>query len=204
MKALAILVCVLACLGTETQAREYHGADQGMLVVSLGMIAQGNKPSFDSYMMNYKVAGTKTDTFLGEPSLSFSPVSYFHAKDFTGRELGRVEILHLKPGNYEIYSSTFHYVQGVQDVQWGSHKDFSIPFTIKPGETTYIGAFLGVTLYDGMGFPANGYLVLSDRHDRDIEIAKKKEPGLFPVTMQVSDPQALQIPGIVAKEGAAP
>jgi len=71
-----------------------------------------------------------------------------------------------------------------------SARPFSIPFTIRPGEATYIGNFarapsLGTSLGPVLG--AAGFFVISDKSERDLAIARQRRPGLPPVTVTVTN-----------------
>jgi len=96
----------------------------------------------------------------------------------------------LPPGDYEIYNFHIFHDAGTVQRSFGSKQDFSIPFTIRRGGGTYIGEFLAVGSQGqnifGMPLPAGGYCVVSNRGDRDIPIAKRKEPALRDVVSAVA------------------
>lgn len=195
MKKLAAVVLLVLVILPAAQAREYRGADAGMLVISMGTIGS---TVMDTYLLNYKLAEEKPNRLTGDPYFWYGPTDIFGGpKDFTGREIGQVQVHRMKPGNYEIYTYLLKNAVGISEKVWAPDKAFSIPFTIKPGETTYIGDFAGVALLGGY-YPVDGYFVLSDQHERDIPIARRKEPGLMPVAISVADPFALGIPEIKA------
>jgi hypothetical protein len=117
--------------------------------------------------------------------------------DYQGREAGRVITRELPPGAYEIHDFGFRGTLIVAGVEWSSASPFSIPFTIKPGEATYLGNIarapsLGTPLERELG--AVGYFVISDQSERDLPLARAKTPTLPPVRMDVPDVTALGHP----------
>ena len=85
----------------------------------------------------------------------------------------------LKPGDYEIYTFGTFGFNGAVGYPSG---EFSLPFSIKPGETTYIGNF------DSRPGAFTISFVVTDRHERDMAIARRKEASLpAAVTMAVPD-----------------
>lgn len=189
MKSLFWVGVLLMLCNAAAEAREYRGSDAGTLVVSLGIL-HGNK---GDYTLMYKAADGSSDS-----EFSYIPTSILEARDDyqnDGGETGQVQLRHLKPGNYLFFS--FKAVDALVEVT--PRSDFSVPFTIKSGETTYVGDFAGVMPFLGSK-PAGVYFVLSDKHDRDLAIARKKEPGLMPVTIAVPDAAALGIRTIRPKE----
>jgi hypothetical protein len=125
----------------------------------------------------------------------------------TGYETGKVQIQHLRPGKYEVYSFEFTGSSIGEWITWHPKKPFSIPFTINPGETTYIGNFarapsLGTQKASELG--AAGFFVVSDKHQRDIEIARRKRPDLTPVTVSVTDVSEFGVPFFLASDPYAP
>jgi hypothetical protein len=189
VRKFATAILILSSMGMAATAREYHGADAGTLVISLG-IMHGNK---GDYRLEYKSADGSTDS-----EISYIPTSILEdADDYQndGDETGQVQIRHLKPGSYAFY--TFSAVDAL--TRFTPREEFAVPFKIEPGATTYVGDFAGVMPFIG-NQPLGAYFVLSDKHDRDLAIARRKEPGLMPVTISVPDAAALHIPQIRARE----
>lgn len=85
--------------------------------------------------------------------------------------------------------------------RWWPVREFSIPFTIRPGRATYIGSYqpvghmyknwLGLELVGGASF------VVTDQSARDIPIAQAKKPGLGPVDIEVFDVRTLNNPLLI-------
>lgn len=118
--------------------------------------------------------------------------------DFTGRESGHVTVEYLEPGNYEVYSYDLFGGWGAMQTVYSPKSDISIPFVIKAGEATYIGDFAGVRIK--MGDKTAGYFVLTDKHDRDLDVARRHEPALPPMTVSVVDASKLGTPIFRAAE----
>lgn len=196
-RLLSSLLLALA-VSTNAHAGDYSGTDKGTVVIGIGAI--GNK--LDGYAVYYRVAGQNSSGLFGDARFRFQPDALFSPKpDFVGKdamhETGEVQIVHLRPGNYEIFKVDLSSSNGFTNA-WLTSKEFSIPFVVRTGETTYIGDYSGVGTPLGYG-RMNGYFVLSDQHDRDIPIAKTKEHDLMPVTVSVPDPAVLGIPVIRSK-----
>jgi hypothetical protein len=195
MKLFSGAVLALACLfSTECIAggidSDYHGADAGVLVFSTSTL---------KIAMNFEFFYERVGQGL-DPRNSYDAgliecdcVGFWHPvmadPDYEGYETGKVQVQHLPPGDYEVYSYFFGGTMG-----YSPRHAFSIPFTIRPGQATYIGNFarspsLGTPMESRLG--ALGYFVISDQHERDITIARKKVPDLPPVTISVTDVSVL-------------
>ena len=187
------MVAVLLLLGAGSGAQAYRGADAGTLVISLG-IMHGNK---GDYRLEFR-KDDGTENF----EISYIPTSILEAADDyknDNDETGQVQIRRLKPGNYSFY--TFSAVDALVELK--PHREFSVPFTIEPGKTTYIGDFAAVMMFDST-VPRAAYFVVSDKHERDLAIARKKEAALMPVTIAVPDPAKLNIVQIRSREIVLP
>src|SRR6478735_2436958 len=91
------LVLASACGGAAAEKE----AD-GTLVAGIGVI----KPQdlHGTFWLTYKPRGEKTSWLLPDATIGFSTALLVGDKaDFEGREIGRVFVKHLKPGDYEIF-----------------------------------------------------------------------------------------------------
>ena len=191
LPTLSLALCVALCASARA---DYRGADRGYLVFSVSSL--GLKWGFG---LKYRKLGEAEDA--GE--LSHDPDSFFSPKeDFSGRETGHVEVQSLRPGDYEIYRFDTGYHTGVSDALVKNAEEFSIPFSIRPGGATYIGNFGGVKLIqDNMMHDIDKiYFVMSDRHERDLEIAKQRQPELPQATVSIMDVEKLGNPFFQTKE----
>ncbi len=164
---------------------------EGALIYSVGSV---------DIAMNFEFGFQRTATSSGEEvndnrgAMICRCVGFFSPRpsnlDYYGREAGRVFVRSLPPGRYEIYDFGFSGTIIVAGVEWSSATPFSIPFTINPGEATYIGNFarapsLGTRLEPQLG--AVGYFVISDQSERDLAIARARDVALPPVRVDVTD-----------------
>jgi len=188
---------------------DYRGPDAGALVFSTSTLQISMNFTF---LYKKKGDDRDADSVFGAGSIVCDCVGFWHPTmsdpDYnTGYETGKVQIQHLPPGDYEVYTFTFSGFMATTAWQWFPKNGFSIPFTIKPGEATYIGNFarhpsLGTPLASQLG--ATGYFVVSDQSARDIEIAKKHDPNLPPVTVSVTDVTSLNLPNLLARDMYGP
>lgn len=201
MNRLIILFCLLltGCAGANSVNSDYHGEDAGVLVVS-----EGTTASPLTFMLHYRIAGEAPAGVYGEGDgiISYTGGGLFaDTPDFSDPEKGRVTIQHLKPGTYEIYD--YEIYNG--NVRFSPTKYFSIQFKIRPNQTTYIGHFQGTirtqdTHFLGLQIALQRYFVVTDTQDRDVKIARKKEPNLPPVVNSVPDVSKIGLPEFRATE----
>jgi len=210
------IALTLACLlvwpasASERINTNYRGPDAGTLIFSTSTLRISMNFSFF-----YKKKGDArdADSLDGAGDIVCRCVGLWHPimsdPDYnTGYESGKVQIQHLPPGDYEIYTLNFGgSLPGLATVEWFPKKGFSIPFTIKAGEATYIGNFarhpsLGTPLASQLG--ATGYFIVSDKSTRDIGIAKTRDPNLPPVTMSVTDVAPLRLPFLLPNDDYGP
>lgn len=117
----------------------------------------------------------------------YDPVSQ-RDEDTTVAGLIRVVIRRLEPGDYEIYS---YKLSGQPSL-----KTFSIRFTIKPGQATYVGALVSVRR-EARDASAE-WLGVVNMAGRDINAAKMAKPDLPPVTISVTDVSKLDVPALTS------
>jgi hypothetical protein len=125
-----------------------------------------------------------------------SPFFGTHRDFDDASENGAVKILTLPAGNWTIYDvmvATF-------PTAITSLKTFAIPFTVKAGETVYIGDYRahGMAWQDPDGIGGLAFDV-SDQSARDIPIAKRKDKEIGDVTVAIPDIAAANVPYFRAK-----
>lgn len=155
---------------------------------------------FAGYSFLYKKKADAPSLFRHD----FNRFSYFEEGLNTKRDFeddlqtGVVRYKRFAPGEYDIF--WFHVPRGAPfaNIYFQPTKPFSIPFTIRPYETTYIGNFDAHEIPGGrtLGFPAASgvYFVLSDQGSRDISIAQKQSAIIGAVRKDVPDPALLGTP----------
>lgn len=170
---------------------EYHGHDAGWLVLSISSNKDANA---DPITLFYDQTGSGSD----HGSLQFSRPDWtdlsFGSADFHGGdEVGDVVVRSLHPGTYQLDS----FLTRMGGKNFGD--TFSIPFTIFPGQTTYLGNFRFVSAKE-KGFVGylrarDFYFVVRNFARRDIGIADHKEhPPRGRVTVALPDLMAVNSP----------
>jgi hypothetical protein len=202
--ALALIAAVLPLESSRAADPQYPGEDAGVLIYSVGTLHIPMNFAF-RYRRVASPSGGAASDWRG--SIECRCVGFFRARrsnvDYDGPERGYVIVRRLPPGDYEVHDFGFSGSMGRAEVNWSSSRRFAIPFTIRTGEATYIGNFarapsLGTPLQRTLG--AAGFFVISDRSDRDIAIARQREPGLPPVRSSVFDVTTLGHPALLAHE----
>lgn len=175
--------------------KSYKGADAGYLVYSVSSLDQPMQFRF----LYRRIPAEARPKWTGSLKCSCQgPLIglYPFKMDFKGHESGNVDVETLPPGQYEAYSFEVTTGSLAYGGTWTPKQEFSIPFTIQPGQTTYIGNFARST-DSTMGL---GYFIISDKLDRDMAIARTKAPALPPVTAQVFDVTQLDNPVFATAE----
>lgn len=172
--------------------KDYAGADAGYLVYAVGTVRIGMDFDF-SYRQTAGADGRPGEGWKGkiEPRLGGAIYLKIKKPDFTGEETGHVIVRRLPPGRYQVDRFFFagSNLAGTS-YSWSSAVPFTLPFTIRPGEATYIGSFmrapsLGTPLQPVLG--AAGFFVVADRADRDLPIARGKLPPGTRIAGEVGD-----------------
>jgi len=188
MKKLLGLLGMIMCLAGRAEAgmdTDYKGADAGFLVSSIGF----TQPGLTWYVMRYRAVPPEPGSG-NEALISISSKSLFEGRDYKNATVqGRVLIHRLKPGTYEFFSG---YVS--DSPSWEAAEPFSYLFTIKPGETTYAGSFIGSPTLSahksiwGGDIVNGGTMRVANEQERDFAVARKQNPNLPPIaTTMVPD-----------------
>lgn len=199
LKLLGLAVAaILLAITAPAQAADYEGPDGGYLVWSAGSLAIPMNFTFH-YRGLASAPGARrpwTGTIGCGCVGTWGPRRDF---DYTGVENGKVRIERLPPGDYEIHDFGFGGFLAGTVTSYSSGRPFVIPFTIRPGQTTYIGGFaravsLGTALEPTLG--ATGYFVISDQSARDLPIALARRPDLPAAMVSVADVSAFGHPAL--------
>jgi hypothetical protein len=202
-----LALCALsACAAPPPPApKPYAGQDAGYLITSIEVISE---------------AGYKHFTLFGRPSPSSYALTFRqgdHVQPFTLGHLhrysketrdfgddahdGEIYVVRLPPGPYEIYNFTVDWAAPDGAIYRPSsnkyvhaEEDFSIPFSIKAGQSTYLGSFGAVATSErflGAPKPTGAKFWVRDQSERDIPIARSKVPELPPIVVQIPDVDSL-------------
>lgn len=181
--------------------KDYAGADAGYLVYAVGTVRIGMDFDF-SYRRVGAADGGPAGAWGGkiEPKLGGAIYLKIKNPDFTGEESGHVVVRRLPPGRYQVDKFLFagSNLAGTS-YRWSSAAPFALPFSIRPGEATYIGSFmrapsLGTPLQPVLG--AAGFFVVANRADRDLPIARAKLPAGTEIRTEVEDVSKFASPAL--------
>lgn len=198
--ALALLAVVVS--GCATVARvptDYEGADAGRVVIGIGA-TNGTSYSSYSFLFRRRMAlGVDERPARGRFTYFQENYLYKQAPDYVAHDEAGVVLIHsLPPGDYEIYNFNVFF-NGTVQRNFGSKTDFSIPFSIRPGQSTYLGNYqanyrLGSN-FVGMTLPAGAVFVVTDRLDAEWVIAEKKTKAPLGTAVNAApDPRRLGNP----------
>jgi len=113
-------------------------------------------------------------------------------------EEAEVWVWQLQPGDYEFYNFEVRSNSPYSGGTSSSKNDFSIPFTIKAGQTLYLGDFhaYGIEGRNFFGLPVHGgvYFGISDQSARDIPIAKREDPAISAFEVALPNVSAIASP----------
>lgn len=184
----ATVLCLLlaGCAGSSSR---YSGNDAGMVVLS---IAQDKDTQFSIYRLHYRTRDKRMSDVIAW--MKDSPLSADTPDFREPSKTGEVFALKLAPGDYEIFNYTI--VGG--GARHSGSEEFSVPFTIKPRETIYLGEFMGMVTHGGNLVPAAEerapIFVVSDQLARDAAIAAREEPDIQATRDMVPAAKSLRPP----------
>jgi len=197
MKYLLLLVALLisGCVKHLEVRDEYKGQDAGRIVIGIGAAADTN---YHVYTFLFRRIGTNNQgRVVYLQNNMFAP----HERDYdTKEENGVVWSFNMQPGNYEIYNFSIHLNGGNTQTDFYSRRNFSIPFTIRPNETTYVGNYQAnmVSMKGpfGVAVPNGAIFVVTDRERRDLELVRKRIPDVVfgPVSNSTPTPETIGNP----------
>ncbi len=90
-----------------------------------------------------------------------------------GKATGRVAVIRLLPGEYEFHTWAASEPNAFGETEYGPLKDFRYRFSIKPGETAYIGR-----LNLNLGEQNTQKVTVEDRRNDDLATLRKKHPAI--------------------------
>ena len=164
---------------------EYQGPDAGVLALSLGAYKGAD---YSTYRFFFR---TRDGSKIGHFSYSLNTRPDYSDAYTTGV----VRTYSLQPGEYEIYDFEFFFSNGYLNERFSSKKPFSIPFTIKPKQTVYLGEFRAMPTegHNLFGLPvhAGAKFQLSDQSARDIPIAKTQDTRVANPEIRIPDPASI-------------
>lgn len=172
--ALVTALCLLlsSCLAS-TPVKDYEGADKGYLLLSISATPE---TQYGAYWIDFSMVGESRH----KRAIYYqNNIFYGDERDFDDSEAnGVVKAFPMRPGNYEIISYTVK--EEGNGPAWSPREKLSIPFSVAPGQVTYLGAYLAhkqtAKNMLGITIPYGAWLKIEDRLERDLEIAARREP----------------------------
>ncbi len=196
-----IIITICSCATVNYIPKNYSGVDAGYAIVSIG---HTKKTKYCSYKLLIR---TKDKT--AQNAVHYMPRNYTmdNGVNFENNKIiGSVELLKLPPGDYEIYNVDVFENLGLFQTNYRAEKEFSIPFTIKPNETIYLGEYIAVNIGGNfLGASIGGaYFIVKDKTKRDIEYIKNDYPStkLGKIINVVPIPEEIGCPLLRADEYA--
>jgi len=173
-----------------TPTAQYEGPDAGYAVAAL---AADSGTEYSSYSLLIRSRDKQR-----EADFVWLQVNMFSAEkpDFSEPgKAGVVRALSLAPGDYELYSFSVFQNGYPATMTYGPKKPFEIPFSIKPGQATYLGEYLAIATYGenlfGSTVKGGPVFIVSDQAARDMKTAKDRIPAI--ATVQAAIPTAAQL-----------
>ena len=163
------LITILGCATVNHIPLNQSGGEVGYAVISIGH-AKGT--NYSSYKMLFRTKDKTAQNAVGYKTPVFSKKNKTDFED--ERTIGTVELLRLPAGEYEIYNFDVFENLGMAQTNYSAKKEFSIPFTIKPNEATYLGEYIAVNI-GGKFISASvggAYFMVDNKIKRDLEYVK--------------------------------
>lgn len=175
LSALTLVVLLLsACVTPGGLNSGYVASNAGQVVIGIGA-AVGTR--YMSYQLYYRdtLNPDNTGDFAWVQDVPFRSKKPEYDND---SERGVVVVHSLPPGDYEIFNFAVSQTLGTGIRRHVSSADFSIPFSVVEGQTTYLGNYQANNVRGRslIGIPLNAGAVFAvrDTSDRDIDIAAQK------------------------------
>jgi hypothetical protein len=132
-------------------------------------------------------------------AFSFAP-GFTSTRDYkTSSDSGVVLVSSMPPGQYEIFSYEVYIGSAVGATYFRPKEPFSIPFSVAPGQTVYVGNYqanrIDGTNLLGQRVMASPFFKISDRMDADYAFVKTSKPTL-PAPAVNATPRAVVAPTV--------
>lgn len=197
-KYIAILAFIAACtLPTYAAPAKDKDPNSGTLIMAIGEAP-------DMYFIWYRWQLRRVgDTKIESMEIMGNNNDFAARRHFKGEEIGRVLTQEFPEGDYEFVGFEVEEQIGMTTIK-RTVGDFSLPFHITAGKSTYVGDFMAQvaayrTSFFGDIVPSSIYFVISDKNARDLPLAKTLYPGLSEPVISVVDPDAAQHPMLSSK-----
>jgi hypothetical protein len=201
-------VALAGCAGTEhfgasvsQDLAAESGSSAGLLLGSMGFGVPNAYTDLEFYFRR------KSDGKAGSlrvPPKSAAQASKIEIKGEGGRAL-QVFAVPLPPGDYEFFTY-LGYAPGSGDTNYARPRvDFSIPFTIAAGRTTYVGEYVVDSrpqMRSTGRLVAEARFVVADKLERDLAAARDagRAVGTATAARAVPDVKRLNLPNFATRE----
>ena len=168
------LLLLNACASTGGLNSEYTAPDAGKVVIGIGAATGTRYMSYQLYYRDKNDPKSEGD-FIWTQDVPFRSQKPEYQDD---KERGVVVVHSLPEGEYEIFNFAVSQNLGTGSARHKAEEDFSIPFSVVQGKTTYLGNYQAnnVRGRSFIGLPVNAGAVFAvrDTSGRDIKIAEQK------------------------------
>jgi hypothetical protein len=168
----------------------------GTVVGSIGLSKKGRGHHRYTLVASEIASKEKVQFYFKRSGIFDTPADFDDARAEVA-----IFVLQLPQGRYHIHNFEYH-----STGLWGSEfrqtarEEFSVPFEIVAGQTTYLGEFVATPIFGrnlfGAQVVAITYWEVSDKEARDMALARQRMPGphLGRVTAAVPDPDKIKLP----------
>jgi hypothetical protein len=204
----AALLVLAGCAGTEhfgasvsKDLAAESATSAGLLLGSLGFGVPNYYTDLEFHFRR------KSDGKAGSVRIPPRPAAQPAGTEIKGEGARAVQVfaVPLPPGDYEFFTY-LGYAPGGGDTNYGRPRvDFSIPFTIAAGRTTYVGEYIVESrpqMRSTGRLVAEARIVVADRLDRDLAVAKDagRAVGAAAPASSVPDLKHINLPNFAARE----
>lgn len=189
---LALLLLMLAaCASTLTRGGPHAsmvpgaGEPTGWLVLSLGSrYEEGKLPPFQNHGLTHRaLTGAAKDAgWIDVRNDNFKSPDPTKLDIVEGTTAQNVVVVALRPGQYVFTSGWMVTDIGIARKSVESGEGYEQAFEIRDGAITYAGSYLGHVIMGknalGMEIRAGAYYQIRDQRERDLAIARRRQPQL--------------------------
>lgn len=198
-KRLTTILCLflVGCATVDRVPTDYTGPDAGRVVLGIGAAAGTSYSSYSLFFRKRDVPGGAEKAAQGRFAYFQTNIFFKQVADYQSPAESGVVLVHsLPPGEYEIFNFDVFLNGGTIQNNFGSRTDFSIPFKVRPGLTTYLGNYQANKLTGknllGLSIPAGAVFLVTDRLESEMSIAQTKATSALGAG-QNATPQPAQI-----------
>jgi len=197
----ALLLALSSCASVP---ENYLGPDAGLVVIGIGA---DHETAYSGYLFEYRQTAPPVPEKdrVDRGAFFWAQQAKFHGDNLdydTEQGGGIVVSKFMRPGKYEIYNFDVS-MSGLRSDSFSSKIEFSIPFEVRPGQTTYLGNYEAHRLmgknFVGLPVWAGATFAVSDRSAAELEIARAKVGAIgSPIIDATPDVKGIDSPFFVS------